>query len=192
MAHQGIETEIKLSVADPAAGCAMLAEAGFSVSKLRVFESNTLYDTPEKRLRDGGAALRIRRSGSDAILTYKGRPEPAKYKIREEIEVEVSDAGSMSEIVRRLGFVPVFRYDKYRTEYRQALGGTACLDETPIGAFIELEGDPEWIDSAARLLGFAPEAGITVSYSRLYRRWCEARGIESSEMVFPEPGPHAA
>ena len=45
------ETEIKLAVKDARSARRLLREAGFVVSKPRVFEANTVFDTPELSLR---------------------------------------------------------------------------------------------------------------------------------------------
>lgn len=185
MAASGHETEIKLALADAAAGRAALRRSGFRVSKRRVFERNTVFDTPGRTLRKAGCLLRVRSAGKAATLTYKGPPDVSRYKSREELEQEIADAGVMTLIIERLGFLPVFRYEKYRTEYRQAAGGgMATLDETPIGVYLELEGSAPWIDSAARQLGFAESQYITASYAGLYLAWCGRRGVKPSDMVY--------
>ena len=53
----GREIEIKLAVADAAAGRAILRRAGFHVSRRRVFENNTVFDTAQRTLRVAGALL---------------------------------------------------------------------------------------------------------------------------------------
>ncbi len=185
MAHGSEETEIKLAVPDANTARRLLNGAGFRVSKRRVFEDNTVFDTPELALRKHGLLLRIRNAGGRATVTYKGTPTLSKHKSREELEVEISERAALSAIFERLGFHPVFRYEKYRTEYRQpGRRGSATVDETPIGVFLELEGAPSWIDRAARRLGFPEAAYITASYGRLYLDWCRERGIEPSNMVF--------
>src|SRR4051812_26767610 len=147
MAHGSHETEIKLPVADVATAKRTLNRAGFRVYKRRVFEDNTVFDTPRLTLRERGPLLRLREGGDKAIVTFKGRPIASKHKSREELEVEVSDAATMRAITERLGFQAVFRYQKYRTEYKQpSRAGVATLDETPIGVYLELEGEPPWID----------------------------------------------
>lgn len=60
------------------------------------------------------------------------------------------------------------------------------IDETPIGVFIELEGEPDWIDACAALLGFTPLHYITDSYGALYFAWCAEQGVEPSHMEFPQ------
>jgi adenylate cyclase, class 2 len=185
MAHSGRETEIKLAVPNAGAAASLLQRAGFRVSVPQVFERNTVFDTPEQGLRTAGALLRVREAGA-ATLTYKGPADAAsKYKSREEVELGVADPRAMIAILGRLGFQPIFRYEKRRTEYRRdAGGGVATLDETPIGVYLELEGDPEWIDSTAALLGFDEGDYIKASYGSLYLEWCGRRAIQPTHMVF--------
>jgi adenylate cyclase class 2 len=117
-------------------------------------------------------------------LTYKGRPAVGRHKSREELELEVSAAPPMAAILDRLGFRPVFRYEKYRTEYRRpGSAGVATVDETPVGVFLELEGPPRWIDRTARALGFSERDYITASYGRLYLEWCERNGVAPGNML---------
>ena len=148
-----------------------------------MFERNTAFDTPGLKLRKAAALLRIREAGRVTTATYKGRPTTSKHKSREEVELEIHDARAMGVIFERLGFRPVWRYEKYRTEYRQASGqGTAMLDETPLGIYLELEGPPAWIDRTARQMGFAETDYITASYARL---WQQANGRKMpGDMVF--------
>jgi adenylate cyclase, class 2 len=91
----------------------------------------------------------------------------------------------MRTIAERLGFQPVFRYQKYRTEYKQASGsGVATLDETPIGLYLELEGQPAWIDRTAKKLGYTEQDYITSSYGRLYQEWRERHKSAPRDMLF--------
>jgi adenylate cyclase, class 2 len=169
-----------------AEGRRRLRAAGFRVSKRRVFEANTLFDTARGALRRKGCLLRVREAGPQGFLTYKGVGAAGKYKDREELEVEVSDPRRLSEILARLDFVPAFRYEKYRTEYRRAgEAGVATLDETPIGIYLELEGAPAWIDRSARRLGFAESDYSTASYGSLYLDYCRGRGLQATHMTFP-------
>ncbi len=163
----------------------MLRAGGFRVSKRRVFEANTLFDTANGQLRFSGRLLRVRQAGHGGILTYKGPEDAGKYKDREELEVEVSDPRWLADILTRLGFMPGLRYEKFRTEYRRAgEAGVATLDETPIGVYMELEGSPRWIDRNARRLGFPESAYITASYYGLYADYCRQRGLQPGDMTF--------
>src|SRR5260370_39673396 len=82
------------------------------------------------------------------------------YKVRDEIELEVTDPGNLTRIFEGMGMSGWFRYEKYRTTFRLpaskawANGLLIELDETPIGTFVELEGPASAIDRAAEDLGF--------------------------------------
>jgi adenylate cyclase class 2 len=189
MAHGANETEIKLAVESTQAARRLLRAAGFTVSRRRVFESNVIFDTPKLTLRQAATLLRVRQAGGLSTITYKGRPAVARHKSREELELEIGDAATMSAIIERLGLSPVFRYEKYRTEYRQSRGaGMAMLDETPVGVYLELEGSPRWIDRTARQLGSSERDYIVRSYARLYLEWCRRKRVKPGDMVFGRGG----
>ena len=182
--HSGRENEIKLAIPDARAGRALLRRAGFRISKRRVLETNVVFDLPEGLLRRTGRLLRLRTAGKIATLTYKGPGDSSRHKSREEIETLVADAEAMAAIASKVGFEPVFRYQKYRTEYTRADGGVATLDETPIGIFCELEGPPDWVDRVTVELGFQLSDQNTRSYGRLYQEWCARQGIQPTNMEF--------
>lgn len=179
------EVEVKLALASAADGLARLAGAGFEVIQPRAFEANTVYDTPARALRAAGQLLRLREFAGRATLTWKGPPEPGPHKSREEIETAVEEPSALHDLWLRLGYEPVFRYEKYRAAFRRpGETGVAVLDETPIGSYLELEGPPEWIDRTAGELGFSASDYITESYAGLQAAWCEARGREFTHMIF--------
>jgi adenylate cyclase, class 2 len=185
MAHGSRETEIKLSIPDAAGGRRLLRAAGFRVAKRRIFEANAVFDTPRLSLRRTRRLLRVRQVGRDSILTYKGAPLVSRHKSREELELSVSDARTFTAILDRLGYRPMFRYEKYRTTYREpGVSGEVTLDETPIGVYLELEGSARWIDRTARRLGFGERDYITASYGRLYLEWCQSNGLKPAHMLF--------
>ena len=162
-----------------------LRDLGFRVAKRRLYESNILLDNSKRSLRKSGKLVRVRRIGPHMLLTFKGPSEQSRYKKRREIEIDVPDAASVEEIFSQIGFHPVFRYEKFRTEYAKPPGaGKVLLDETPIGNFLEIEGSPRWIDRTARLLGFAPRDYITRSYGYLYLAHCRERRSHPRDMLF--------
>jgi len=164
-----------------------LQAAGFRVAKARIHESNILFDNAKRTLRKHGKLLRLRRAGPHRLLTYKGPAQPSRYKKRHEVEIDLHNGGSLEEIFTHLGYRPVFRYEKYRTEYaKPRTEGKVLLDETPIGNFLEIEGSPRWIDAAARALGFRPSDYITRSYGYLYLAYCRERRIAPKDMLFSD------
>jgi len=182
----GIETEVKIRLGDLASAPVKLSAAGFSISVPRLFESNTLYDTPDLTLRRAQMLLRLRHVGGESIITWKGPTFPGEHKIRPELETSLGSLETMAQILRSLGYQATFRYEKYRTEYQQEASpdGTVTLDETPIGNFLELEGAPDWIDLTAVQLGFGRGDYVLLSYGRLYLDFCAENGLEPSDMVF--------
>jgi adenylate cyclase class 2 len=58
------------------------------------------------------------------------------------------------------------------------------LDETPIGEFLELEGEPGWIDRTARELGFSEADYITDTYGALFEAYRARNPGAGADMVF--------
>lgn len=177
------EVEIKFRVADVARLQHKLRGAGFRQVTARTHEMNTLYDLPGHPLRDRGEVLRIRRYGERWKLTHKSRGSTARHKSRREIETAVDDGEKLAAIFAALGFVPSFRYEKYRAEWSDG-SGHVVIDETPIGDLAEIEGPPEWIDRVAGQLGVSPADYITDSYVALFFRWKQQTGSPAEDMTF--------
>ena len=193
--RQGSETEIKLPVPDLTAIRRKIRSLDFIKVVPRHFESNTLYDFRDLRLRTSRCVLRLRRANRQWLLTFKGPPAASLlYKSRVEMETLVADGEQLHAILEGLGLQKAFRYDKYRTVFasrlpaRGARGALLVLDETPVGNYLELEGAEAWIDRTAERLGYRREDYITASYAALYRNYCEARGKVPADMVFKTRG----
>lgn len=181
----GTETEVKIPLKNAGAMRDRLREAGFEVSVPRQFEANTLYDTPDAALARKSMLLRLRQAGDKSVITWKGPGEASPYKSRPELETTIGSIETLAKILEQLGYRPSFRYEKYRTEFRHGDGaGVVTMDETPIGNFLELEGEGEWIDETAQKLGFSRKDYVLESYGRLYLAECERRGVEPGHMVF--------
>jgi len=183
-----LEIEVKIRF-EPGAAAARerIEHAGFTAIGPRALESDTVFDRGEGDLRAASQLLRLRRGGPRALVTYKGPPRPGRYKSREEIEFHVPEPDALVEVLDRLGYRPSFRYEKYRTKF-QASGerGIVSIDETPIGVFLELEGEPQWIDRAAAKLGFAPDAYVLYSYASLYQKYLLTNPGAPADMTFGE------
>lgn len=185
------ETEIKLEVRDRRALRRRLAKSGFRMIEPRHLESNALYDFPDLRLWKAHCLLRLRQEGKRWLVTFKGAPlESRDYKVRREIETEVSHGPAVRELLEALGFHESFRYEKFRTVYSPSSSPSTgelkllLFDETPIGDYLELEGPKRWIDQVARNLGYRRLDYITASYASLYRQKCEELGKRPGSMVF--------
>lgn len=187
---QAPETELKFAVDDIAAFRTRVAELRLSLRTERSFEGNTLYDTPSRDLRAKRQLLRIRQYSDRCLVTHKRVGDDdgldQRYKTRIETETLVEDGAAMAEVFQQLGFGPVFRYEKFRTEWDADGGGHLVLDETPIGTWAELEGEPSWIDAMLDQLAIATERCTTESYGALFLRWKEESGSPAENLTFDE------
>jgi adenylate cyclase class 2 len=182
-----VETEIKFRVEDLPGLNQRLEAAGFRLQTPRSFESNVLYDTPDRRMRARTEILRIREYAGRCLLTHKRLPDTGPgedtHKHRIETETEVSDGDALAEVFVSLGLVAAFRYEKWRAEWQDG-EGHCVVDETPIGDYAELEGTAEWIDQAAEWLGIDPAQYITLSYGRLFELWRLEHPGAGEDMTF--------
>jgi adenylate cyclase class 2 len=171
-----VEREIKLSFDRIEAARRAVITAGGRLVVSRRLLADCQFDRLERSLRDQGCALRLRREGTRALLTFKGPIQDGLFKTREEVETIVGSAEAAEQIVRALGFEPSFYSEKYREEYEMA-GARIAIDEVPIGVFVEIEGEVAAIEQAAHLLGRSRADYETASYQWLYGEWCRARGL---------------
>lgn len=211
------ETEIKLKIEDLRAFRRALKKLGarpVGGGTGRMHEENVIFDTLQGGLAKHGQLLRIRTETPDGnvpgkkkapkrrvVVTFKrplarqlaSEPQRAarrRYKVREELEVEVADAGTLQEIFEGLGMSGWFQYEKYRTTFRLpasktwAAGLLIELDETPIGTFVELEGPAAAIDRAASELGYARRDYVLKNYLLLYIEECRRKGQPPRHMLF--------
>lgn len=184
------EVEIKLEVTDLARARRLLRQHGFRVKRRRVFERNILFDHPGASLRNSGRMLRLRQAGGVCTLTFKGPGNAGgRHKSREELEVVLPNATQFALLLERLDYVPIFEYQKFRTEYHKGRKGVVTLDETPVGNYLEIEGPPDWIDTTAEALGFAHADYLTSSYGSLYLAYCKKKRKKPGNMVFRGKAP---
>ena len=178
------ETEIKLPCADLEGIREKLRGHGATLRDERHAERNVLYDDARGELSGRGCTLRLRTAGADVILTFKG---PARFdgglKVREEREIRVSDAEEAAAFLSGLGFVPRFRYEKQRESWEHA-GCLVSLDETPIGRFLEVEGNPAAIRRVVSDLDLDFSEAIPYSYPSLYARRRREDPALPPDMVF--------
>jgi adenylate cyclase class 2 len=160
MGHKNsLEVEVKFFMPDLTAFRERLLAAGAVLVKPRVFERNVVFDTADKRLFRELSLLRLRQDTA-VTLTYKSTPKnlpQSEAKVREELEVTVTDFDTLAQILQRLGFAPMQVYEKYRETFQwQAV--EIVLDELPYGNFVEFEGE---------------EAGLKTAVSHLNLNWSD-------------------
>jgi adenylate cyclase class 2 len=178
-----LEREVKLAFDDAAAARTAIARTRAVSLRSRRLQRDWLLDTADGLLRNRGRVLRVRMDGPEGCLTLKGPVQSRVMKVREETEVSVSDAGALLEVLEALGFRVWFRYEKYREEFTMP-GVLIALDETPVGTYVELEGDAEGIHGVAAALGRSPNEYVVDSYRGLFVRHCQQQGQPATDMLF--------
>jgi len=167
-----IEREIKLRFESAAAAREAILATGAVERRARQLQDDRLLDWPDGRLRERGCTLRVRDQPGAAALTFKGPRQPGAMKVREELETVVADAPLLIRLLEQLGLRVWFRYQKYRQEY-ELPGVVLTIDETPIGTFVELEGEERGIMDLAASMGRTQRDYVVDSY---YTLFAEARG----------------
>ena len=178
-----VEREIKLRFGSSAEARLAVESIGATPLRARRLQDDALFDWPDGRLRNARRLLRVRQEEGHTTLTFKGPPQSATMKVREEIESTAGDGSNLVMILERLGLEVWFRYQKYRQEFAHA-GVILAVDETPVGTFIELEGDEAGIIQIATSMGRSQGEYILESYRDLFLRDRRARGLSTVDMVF--------
>jgi len=182
----GVEREIKFPISSWQAGETLLRGVAGRIREPRYREINSMFDFPDGSLRARGDALRLRRARGSAWLTFKAPVSgEARLKHRAEYESAVSDADAIERVLNALGLREQFRYEKYRQVY-VVDDLEACLDETPIGCYLELEGAGGSIRALAERLGWSLEDGVVLSYPELYEAHRRRVVGAPAYMVFPQ------
>lgn len=177
------ERELKFRVSDLEQLRERLRELSAERNGGATLEDNLIFDRADE-LEGQGHVLRLRSDGRGARLTFKG---PARFeggvKIRSERETAVETPGEVQAIFEALGYQVVRRYQKMREEWQ--LGSVVIsLDHTPIGDFVEFEGDKA--EAVARRCGFSPDQAEMRSYLRLYLDYLAANPDAPADMMFRE------
>ena len=183
-----IEREVKLTFPDAESARAAVLATGARSAHPRRLQDDSLYDTPEELFRKKGCVVRIRTERwNDGItttaLTVKGPVQPGQMKVREEHETRVETADALTHAFEVLELRPWFRYQKYREEF-SAPGVVIAIDDTPVGTYVEIEGEESAITGVAAALGRSPADFIVDSYYRLFMKRRDEFGLTGPHMLF--------
>jgi adenylate cyclase class IV len=159
-----IEVELKCVVDDAARRRAAIEAAGATLT----YEgrlADRRYDTPEHALAARDHVLRVREYGRGgerrAELDWKGPTRyDGGYKVREELDVPVTEPDALAMLLDRLGYVVTIAIDREIAQYDFG-GAMIRFERYPrMDDLVEVEGPPEQIERAIAALGL-PRAGFT-------------------------------
>ncbi|MFU8772671.1 MAG: class IV adenylate cyclase [Anaerolineales bacterium] len=179
-----VEIEVKFYVKDIEALKYRLQVLGARPRQARTSEINYRFDTSTGRLTRNKQVLRLRKD-NHSRLTYKSpsRDEGGALS-RQEIEITVSDFDAAVELLQALGYKVSLIYEKFRTIYslNQVL---ICVDELPLGHFIEIEGSSsDDIRAMSHRLGLNWETRLSKSYSALFEHVQKIQSLPFRDMTF--------
>lgn len=133
------------------------------------------YSHPCRDLGQTDEALRIRRQGDDAFITYKGPKLDQQTKTRREIELPLGDPAAFDELLTSLGFQQYATVSKQRQVLHldwQGFAVEGAVDEVEeLGSFLELEivAEDDSLDAArAALQSLAEALGLGASQRQSY------------------------
>lgn len=149
----------------------------------RYFESNLVFDYPDRSLKSKGILLRLREKQGKAVLTVKKPPqevEPSMLKVFEEIETGVNDCNAMESALQAVGFIEAFGYEKVREKWR-FMECVVCLDTLPFGDFAEVEGNEKTVSACAYELGLDAYETTKATYHGLNIEYRHANSLPPDE-----------
>jgi adenylate cyclase, class 2 len=170
------EVEQKFRVMDLRAIESSLTALGVAIGPART-EADLYYAHPARDFSQTDEALRIRRRGDQAWITYKGPKIDALTKTRHELDIALGQtpAADWAELWLALGFRPVAEVRKSRRKALLDWQGwrvEVSLDDVEqVGTFVELEviADESQLDAArACLAQLAAELGLNDVERRSY------------------------
>jgi len=158
------EVELKSVVDDVGHRRSLIERAGARL----VFEGRLVdvrYDQGHGDLVAQDQVLRIRvyerAVHNEASIEWKSPTRyEAGYKVRDELSTSVGDPAMLSEILRRLGFVPIREIEREIAQY-EIHGATVRFERYPrMDPLVEIEGTPDGIEKAIQATGL-PREGFT-------------------------------
>jgi len=165
------EIEAKLKIDSPDKIAKKLDELGAEFLEEQL-QTDLYFDDADKTLTKTDRCLRLRRQlvgqSEKIFLTYKDARQKSEFKKRQEIEVEITDADSMENLLSALAYEKILVFEKRRRIW-QLDQCSIALDELPLlGDFVEIEGpDGEKIAGVQRNLGLSDLPHIKESYASL-------------------------
>jgi len=145
-----------------------------------VHQKTVMFDNADKMMEHTDGRIRLRQQGNNASLSYK-RPLSSVGNEKKEIEIEteVGNFEVMSNILRMMGYAPSTSYEKYTTllKLKDKPDIHIEIQKYPFETFLEIEGDKEEIEKAAKQLGFDIKNALVKPVDTLFMEWRLAKGL---------------
>ena len=126
-------------------------------------ECDTYYNHPCKDFKKNDEVLRVRLSGKEITLTYKGPRFSDKIKARNEYNIKISSSKEdLLDFLSILGFKPAAKIQKKRRFFRYEEFEILLDEVKELGNFIEIEikGVRDLKSAEEMLLEFAKKLGL--------------------------------
>ncbi|MBC7117953.1 MAG: class IV adenylate cyclase [Methanobacteriaceae archaeon] len=139
--------------------------------KIRTEKQEDIYfNAPHKDFKVTDEALRIRKTPTKTLLTYKGPKIDEKSKTRQEIETEIPNPQKMTKILECLGFKKAYKVVKEREIY-QLDDFTVTIDNVKgLGTYIEIEKDikenEDYDETLQKIFKIYKKLGIRKGFQR--------------------------
>lgn len=175
-----IETELKAVVDDLALRRRLVEENGGVLEKEGYLQDRR-WDTGAESIGGRDHVLRIRvfngRPANEASLEWKGPTRAAHgYKLREEIGTSIGDPAALSEMMEHLGMQVTRTIDREIVQFKLH-GATVRFESYPrMDDLVEVEGTPEQIEQAVRVIGLPREGYTADSLAEFMSRYEQRTG----------------
>ena len=141
-----LEVELKFAVVDAGPIVAGILACG-AQPQPPLQQVDLYFNHPQRDFGQTDEALRVRRVGTQNVITYKGPVLDSQTKTRRELEIPLGEgiatADQMGEMLRSLGFQPVREVHKQRTPYHLTWENRPfefSVDEVEeLGTYVEIE-----------------------------------------------------
>lgn len=191
-----IESERKYLNVDIKNLLSNLKDLGKIITK-KHFETNIVFDTQNHAFYSADKLLRLRLrewpDKNDCMLTLKlpVSNNTDNVKIKEELEIKISDWEIGQAILTELGFMEFARYEKIRESWQVFLQNGAHvhldLDILPFITAVEIEGSESDINDTEKMLGLDKFKKSIKSYHELHQKWLISSGLQNTaSFVFPD------
>ncbi len=176
------EIEVKFRLENEKAFIDHLNKMGF-INVKDVFETNIIFDMMDGSYSSRGRLVRVRETDKGNILTYKEKQgEDSQYKVRTEIETSIDDSEQMIEMLKYMGFIISFVYQKKRMYFTKD-DIEITIDKLPFGNYIEIEATKNQIVNLSKELNLEMTEISNMSYLALYYKVCRRQNIQPSSVT---------